>query len=340
VRSVLPREARDILSNGAFCYVAASTRSGPHVTPVVFALDGGRIWLTTSRGSAKARAWKVDERAAGMVRHVDRAVVFRGRVKSYDALDPFRWPAMAFASPRLGRAATKFSVRNARFFFGYAVDAYRVPLAWAPPGRVFTAVEITAGRVLDLRAREVVEGWGDWPRGLEVSPTFVASAGAGTDEARRATQVRERIPARIRRAMGSRGEGVFSTQVETADGMRLTVLPVTWRHAGGWYEATAVRAFAELTEAGGQVATTLTIDRASAWRAAEMRGVMFRGIAYAYTPSAATKGSAALRRRVSDDEVLFRLRPGRATWWEGWSSGTAAPAPSREDAVAAAGARR
>jgi hypothetical protein len=335
---MLPREARDILSNGAFCYVAASTRSGPHVTPVVFAVDGGRIWLTTSRGSAKARAWKVDQRAAGMVRHLDRAVVFRGRVTSYDALDPFTWPSTALSSPRLGKAATKFSVRNARFFFGYAVDAYRVPLAWAPPARIFTAVELTAGRVLDLRSGEVADGWGDWPRGLGVGASFVVRAGAGTDEARRAAQVRERIPADIRRAVGSRGAGVFSTQVETPDGMRLTVLPVSWRHAGGWYEATAVRAFAELTEAGDQVGATLTIDRASAWRAAEMRGLMLRGIACAYTPAATTKGRAALRRRVSDDQVLFRLRPARATWWEGWSSGTVAPAAPREGAVATAGA--
>jgi hypothetical protein len=310
------------------------------VTPVVFALDGGRLWLTTSRGSAKARAWKVDGRAAGMVRHLNRAVVFRGRVKTYDALDPFTWPSVALSSPRLGKAATKFSVRNARFFFGYAMDAYRVPLAWAPPGRIFTAVEPTAGRVLDLRAGEVVDAWGDWPTGLEVNSTFVVRAGAGSEDARRAAQVRDRIPGHIRRAMRSSGEGVFSTQVETPDGIRLTVLPVNWRFADGWYEASAVRAFAELAEAGSEAAATLTIDRASAWRAAEMRGVMLRGVALAYAPASAARGGAALRRRVSADQVLFRLRPTRATWWEGWSSASAAaPAAASEPAAAAAGGR-
>ena len=54
----LPMPVRRLLERGAFCHVAATTPAGPHVTPMVFAEAGGRVWVTTSRGSVKARAWR------------------------------------------------------------------------------------------------------------------------------------------------------------------------------------------------------------------------------------------------------------------------------------------
>ena len=33
---VIPAPVRDILERGSFCHVAATTPSGPHVTPMVF----------------------------------------------------------------------------------------------------------------------------------------------------------------------------------------------------------------------------------------------------------------------------------------------------------------
>src|SRR6266498_3972190 len=89
-------------------------------------------------------------------------VTFRGRVRTYDALDLLSWLSAAVAGPRLVRAATRFSLKNARFFAGYAVNARRVPLAWTPPGRVFVGVEVKAGALLDLVVRTVAAVWGDW----------------------------------------------------------------------------------------------------------------------------------------------------------------------------------
>jgi len=42
--TALPVEVEEVLQNGSFCYVATETRHGPHVTPMVFALSGGRVW--------------------------------------------------------------------------------------------------------------------------------------------------------------------------------------------------------------------------------------------------------------------------------------------------------
>jgi hypothetical protein len=85
--SFLSTAVQQVLEEGRFCAVATSTPRGPHCTPLVFAYAGGRIWLTTSRGSVKTRAWKVDPAVAGLVRAGDLAVAFTGTVKTYDALD-------------------------------------------------------------------------------------------------------------------------------------------------------------------------------------------------------------------------------------------------------------
>ena len=64
--SFLSTAVQQVLDDGPFCAVATATPRGPHCTPLVFALSGGRIWLTTSRGSVKTRAWKVDPSVSGL----------------------------------------------------------------------------------------------------------------------------------------------------------------------------------------------------------------------------------------------------------------------------------
>jgi hypothetical protein len=317
--SSIPNEARAILADGDFCYVAAAAPSGPHLTPVVFAYDGGRLWLTTSRGSLKARVWRSDPRVAGLVRAGDRAVTFRGRVRTYDALDPFTWPLAVIGSGRLLRAATRFTLKNARFFFGYAVDATEVPLMWAPPGRIFDGIELRAGRVLDLTTGQEAGGWGSW----ELGSRGRAHAAAGTSPrtnlptARRASaaaspaRALERgVPASVLGALGTSGDGVLAVRPEPGSGP-LTVLPVRWTRAGGAFEVRLPAALLALASAGPAPVVGLTVDQASTWRARQMRGMLLRGPARV----------ARAGRRREDDAVLV-LRPERAVWWEGWTSGT------------------
>src|SRR2546425_1169851 len=48
------RDARvaEILDEAPVLHVAVAARSGPHVTPAVFDVDGGRLWFVTPRRSA------------------------------------------------------------------------------------------------------------------------------------------------------------------------------------------------------------------------------------------------------------------------------------------------
>ena len=158
--SFLSTAVQSVLEDGRFCAVAASTPGGPHCTPLVFAYSGGRIWLTTSRRSVKARAWRLDPSVAGVVRSGDLAVTFTGTVKTYDALDKRTWAAAVAGATSIARATAGFSRKNARFFAGYAFDARQVPLAWTPPGRVFVGVDVERTALLD--ADGVQEGRGRW----------------------------------------------------------------------------------------------------------------------------------------------------------------------------------
>ena len=155
-----------VLEDGQFCAVAAATPNGPHCTPLVFAYSGARLWLTTSRGSVKARAWRVDRSTAGLIRDGDLSVAFTGTVKTYDALDKRTWGAAVAGATSIARATAGFSRKNARFFAGYAFDARQVPFAWTPPGRVFVGVDLERTALLDDEG--VQEGRGRW-RGEPVS---------------------------------------------------------------------------------------------------------------------------------------------------------------------------
>jgi hypothetical protein len=164
----------------------------------------------------------------------------------------------------------------------------------------------------------VVDGWGDWPRGLDASPSFAASAGRATA----AQALEDRLPESVARGIGDRGDAAMALQGSGNGRSPLTVLPVSWQRSGDAYEARLPATFAELTEAGPRSLGALTIDAASAWRAAEMRGVSLRGAAETFALGSTKGGAATLRRRIGDGEALIRLRPERAVWWEGWASGT------------------
>jgi hypothetical protein len=321
----IPEGARRVLEGGVVCHVAARAGLGPHLTPVVYALDGGRLWLTTSRGSVKARAWRRDPSVAGLVRHGDLAVAFRGRVRAYDVLDPGTWPGALVAGPAITRAAIRFGLKNARFFAGYAVDARRVPLAWTPPGRVFVAVDLVAGWVLSTVRGDRTDGWGHWPVSRVDGP---ASFRPGP----RREGIDRRLPVAVRAALGGGGDAVLAFDAAG----ELTALPVRARRvpSEGSYEAALPQQVFELGGFRERSRAALTLDHASAWRAADMAGALLRGPAQAYIVGAVRRGGAELRSRLAaaagsspaedadPGAVLIRLQPDSAVWWEGWASGT------------------
>jgi len=316
----IPWSARRILQHGVLCYLAVNSASGPHLTPLVYVFDSDRIWVSTSRTSVKARAWKRDRAVGGLVRAGDQVVVFRGRVRTYDAIDPLSWPAATVGGPWLIRAATRFTFKNAKFFAGYAADAGRVPLAWSPAGRLFARVGLDEGWVLGGDGAPT-EAWGEPDRlGARFRRAF--------QELPRARGLDLQVPAKVRRTLGTSGTGV----VAIASGEGPVLAPARWRRvaAEGAFDAVAPRGLIEATGGGPDVPTALTVDHASAWRASEMSGMLARGKAALYAPGETGRGAGALGERIratdpdaAEDSVLIRLRPSRVVWWRGWTSGTA-----------------
>ena len=222
--SFLSTAVQQVLEQGSFCAVASTTPRGPHCTPLVFAYSGGRVWLTTSRRSVKARAWKVDPGVAGLVRSGELSVTFTGTVRTYDVLDRSTWAAALSGATSIARAGTAFSKKNAKFFAGYAVDARQVPFAWMPPGRVFVGVDVE--RTALLGEDGVQEGRGRWGGESLSNKTFRSSKG-GEDPA-------ERTPRRRPGGAGERRRRARSPSPVRAG-------PWCCRSGGGWRAARSTR---------------------------------------------------------------------------------------------------
>jgi hypothetical protein len=318
----MPADLERVLERGSFCHVATSTTRGPHVTPMVYAFTGGRVWVTTARGSVKAGAWRHDDRVAGLVQDGAAALSFTGRVRTFDALDPATWGRSLREGPTLAVAAARFTLKNARFFAGYAVDARHVPLAWTPPGRVFAELSIERAALIEGDA--VVRSLGVWP-GTVASLDRFRAVRSGEDPL-------GRLPGDIADALGRRGSGVLA--VEGHEGV--VVVPAPWAISGSELYAVpsaSVLALAGLREPVARAA--LGIERPSSWRAREMIGAMVRCTARVYTVdrlisgsrSAASvigeaRGPSAGASRTESGAALVGLSPERVVWWRGWSSGT------------------
>jgi hypothetical protein len=314
----LPAAPARVLKAGDLCYLASRHPAGPHVTPVVFALHGARLWVTTSRRSVKARTWKRDPRVGGLVRAGDRAVSFAGRVTTFDLLEPGSWSRSVLHAPSLTRAAAAFTAKNARFFAGYAVDAYRVPLAWTPPGRVFASVEMERLAMVDDGHPE--KTWGRFgARVASVSSFRVSRARSGPLDL---------VPTRVRERMGGGGDAVLGV---AAARRPVTVLPCRWTTAGGGLYAAIPTDVLALAAPQREIAASVTIDHASQWRARAMAGVLVQGDGRIHEIRSLRSGARSAARIAEaagldpEGAAIVGIRPRRLVWWSGWDSGTVRP---------------
>jgi Pyridoxamine 5'-phosphate oxidase len=310
--SFLSTAVQQVLSEGQFCAVATTSPAGPHCTPLVFASSGGRLWLTTSRRSVKARAWKADPSVAGLIRHQELAVTFAGTVRTYDALDRSTWSQAVAGATSIARAGATFSRKNARFFAGYAFDARQVPFAWTPPGRVFVGIDLDRTALLDDEG--VQEGRGRWG-GVAASHATFRNVKAGDDPL-------AALPDGVRGSLGTEGEGAL-----TIGGARgPVVLPVRWRQEGSSLLAALPARTLELADAGPDAPVALTVDRAAEWRARDMVGAMIQGTGAMFLArelGSGAKTARALAASISPGgDALVRITPARLVWWMGWTSGS------------------
>lgn len=152
------------LAEGRQAYVAIATERGPHVTPELYAVAGGRLWFFAGLGTLKARTLPRHPTVAVAVAAGARTVVVTGRVASFHPAALPRHaptPATLLAAPG---AVARYSLRNAADLAGFAVDFATGKLGRRlPEPRVLFAV--TPERVALLDGFAVQGRWGDWPGG-------------------------------------------------------------------------------------------------------------------------------------------------------------------------------
>lgn len=152
------------LAEGRQAYVAITTERGPHITPELYAVAGGRLWFFAGLGTLKARTLPRHPAVAVAVPAGTRTVVVAGRAASFHpAALPRHVPAPAtlLATPR---ALARYSLRNAVDLAGFAADFVAGRLGRRlPEPRVLFAV--VPDRVALLDGFAVHGRWGDW-RGL------------------------------------------------------------------------------------------------------------------------------------------------------------------------------
>jgi len=281
---------------------------------MVFAVAAERVWVTTSRGSVKARAWRRDARVAGLVRADGEEAVFTGTVTTYDLLDPESWGRSVREGAVVALAAGRFIRKNARFFAGYAVDVHRVPLAWTPPGRVFAEIRVERSAI--LKAGRVVRAWGMWG---DAAPSLERFRATRTGEG-----PLERLPADVRDELGASGTGALA--LETPNGP--VALPARWVVDGSGLYAVLSAEVLALADVDPTPPVALQVDRRSWWRAREMVGAMVRGDGEITITGRLASGDrsasrvAGLAATEPVDAAVVRIRPRSLVWWRGWSSGT------------------
>jgi hypothetical protein len=269
----------EVLDEAPVLHVAVAAGRGPHVTPAVFDVDGGRLWFVTPRRSVKARVIARRRTVGGLAQLGSRAVLIGGRARIVDPLT-----ARGVFSPGrlldLPLAAAGYLSRNHRHAAGTIRDHEAPTLALS---RVLVSIDIRRLALLD--GLGVVDRWGPW--------SDVDLLLDGTPPASPVPHLAA-LPAAQRRLLADDAAVVLGWQ--SLSGAALA-LPARWR-AGGL--ETSAEAMILAGAASGSPAC-VTAER-SRYRLKTKQGVLLRGDGHA------RRDGAAVRVTLDADRI---------TWWTG-----------------------
>lgn len=161
MRPALPDSALGLFHEARQAHVVVPARSGPHVTPELFAWSEGRIWIAAAATTLKVKVLRRNPNAGLVVVAPGRTVTVSGPVQLFDALSPLSLAGSALALPAAARSILRYGVRNAPDLVAFAGDAVTGKLGWRiPPRRVLMAITPERGAYMENEA--VVEAWGSW----------------------------------------------------------------------------------------------------------------------------------------------------------------------------------
>lgn len=158
---LLDPAVRSVLGEGRQAFIAVGARTGPHVTPELYAAADGRLWFASAAKTLKVKVLGKRPTASVLVRAGNRSVVVTGETQCFDPLDPSDVARAVQQAPAVAKALAGYGLRNASDLAGFVVDAAR-GRAGRPPGRR-TLLALTPDRLAVLDGGRLVGAWGDWP---------------------------------------------------------------------------------------------------------------------------------------------------------------------------------
>lgn len=271
------------------CYVAVSTKRGPHVTPTAFTSSHGRIWLFADRSSLKVRMLSRDPRAGILIRHGERSIVMWGDAR---VLDPTRlWRPEHFVERSYALPAiAKYALGNKSRLGGYVAGSLSSIFELAPASRVL--VSVAPQRLLLMENDEVIDQRGPGLDHLTGTEQLTVRRGGELDL--------DEIPDRIAQIAG--GE-----RVPAALGWEGTYGPVAL--PSHWHEGPNLASVpAVLLDDVRESAVALSMDEDEGSDLDDQKGLMIRG-----------RGKVAGRR---NGYAAIEIDHHRTTLWEGAETDT------------------
>ena len=171
---LLDPQVQSALGEARQAFVAVATRTGPHVTPELYALADGRLWMASAAGTLKVRVLGRHPAASAVITAGGRTVVVSGEVEAFDAHNPSDVARAMRQGPSVVRALASFGLRNAADLAGFLGDTVRGKTG-VPSRRTLLALE--PRRVALVDGGRLAGAWGDWP-----GPRVVDPAGTWTGE--------------------------------------------------------------------------------------------------------------------------------------------------------------
>ncbi|MDQ6696168.1 MAG: hypothetical protein M3Z46_01755 [Actinomycetota bacterium] len=290
------------LAGAAQVYVGVSTSGGPHVTPELFTVAGGRIICMTAAPTVKSRRLRRHRSVACAIRSDTRCVSLVGRATVIDPASP----ATLLRAPRRAVTASldaaHFTAANLVELSGAAVDLLTGRLGRPiPPHRVVIIIEPQAAAITDRATVRSESGWAE----LSPAPSDAApAAGAGRAAASRGRSELPDVAALPDGLAGLTSAGQTVVGWNRVDGTPLA-FAAAWDHERA--VATIAAELFDLIGAARASSACAAFDAWSGFGPSGKQGLMLRGTGHA------VRVGTTMELRCTID---------RATYWRGTATGS------------------
>jgi hypothetical protein len=146
----LNKDASSILGRARIGLLALRSGHAPLVNPAAFSFVSGAVWMTTSRFAVKTILARRDPRAAFFVDGGARAVLLRGTLEVFDPILVTSQVRALLGGPAFYLGMAGYTLKNAPFIAGYALDLVRIPREWLPYNRVVLCLRPSEDELIEV----------------------------------------------------------------------------------------------------------------------------------------------------------------------------------------------